>query len=378
MLIEDKAKFIGMVISLSFSAIIITLQAAIFIGLMMRTYSTITDTPQADIWVMDTNVKMLDDIQPMRDTDLYRIRSLDGVAWAVPFFKGSIRARLPNGQYQTCILIGFDDSTFIGAPHTLLEGNLDDIRSADAIIVDTFGAEDKLAQDQPDGQSKIPLRMGDTIELNDQRAHVVGICKVTRTFQTQPVIYTTYKRALAYAPYERKLLSFVLVKAQAGVDKQKLCSYIMKSTHFAAYTKEQFQALTIDYYLENTGIPLNFGLAVLLGILIGAAITGQIFYNFTSDNLKYLALLNLMGASQELLSKITLLQALWVALLGWGIGSGSAALIGYLTRNTELSFHLPWELFIGTGLIMMCICFVASLISIRRIFNIELGIIFKQ
>jgi len=53
MLIEDRAKFIGMVLSLSFSALIITQQASIFVGIMMRTYGTITDTPQAEIWVMD-------------------------------------------------------------------------------------------------------------------------------------------------------------------------------------------------------------------------------------------------------------------------------------------------------------------------------------
>jgi len=46
---------------------------------------------------------------------------------------------------------------------------------------------------------------------------------------------------------------------------------------------------------------------------------------------------------------MTLLQAAWVAFLGWAIGSGSAALIGFSTQNTELSFRLPWQLFVGAG-----------------------------
>lgn len=377
MLVEDRAKFIGMVLSLSFSALIITQQSAIFIGVMKRTYGQITDTPQAEIWVMDPNVRYIDDIQSLRDTDLYRVRCIDGVAWAVPYFRGMIRGRLSNGQFQTCIVTGVDDSTLIGSPHTMLEGVVTDLRFPDAIIVNKIGAEDKLAREQGPGLPKIPLHVGDEIELNDRRAVVVGICDVTRTFQSQPLIYMTYNRALTYSPIQRKMLSFILVKSDASIAPKDLCTKIRQQTGFAAYTKEEFEQLTIDYYLKYTGIPINFGLAVLLGLLVGAAIAGQIFYNFVSDNLKYLALFSVMGASRSRLAKMTLLQAAWVAFLGWAIGSGAAALIGFATQKTELSFHLPWQLFVGTAVVMFVICMMAALISITKIYSIELGTLFK-
>lgn len=378
MLIEDRAKFIGMVLSLSFSALIITQQAGIFIGIMMRTYGQITDTPQAEIWVMDPNVRYIDDIQSLRDTDLYRVRCIDGVAWAVPYFRGMIRGRLSNGQFQTCIVTGVDDSTLIGAPHTMLEGSPTDLRFPDAIIVNKVGAEGKLAREQGQGLPSIPLRVGDELELNDRRAVVVGICDVTRTFQSQPLIYMTYNRALTYSPLQRKMLSFILVTSDGSIAPIDLCTRIRQQTGFAAYTKDQFEQLTVDYYLKYTGIPINFGLAVLLGLLIGAAIAGQIFYNFVSDNLKYLALFSVMGASRALLAKMTILQAAWVAVLGWGIGSGAAALIGFATQKTELSFNLPWQLFLGTAVVMFVICMMAALISITKIYSIELGTLFKQ
>lgn len=352
MLIEDKAKFIGLVLSLSFSALIITQQAGIFTGIMIRTYSNITDTPQADIWVMDPNVRYIDDIQPLRNTELYRVRSIQGVEWAVPFFKGTIRARLPNGQFQTCILIGIDDESLIGAPHTMLEGTVEYLRFPDAIIVNRIGAEGKLAQYQGPDLPDRPLKVGEQLELNDFRANVVGICEVSRTFQSQPVIYTTFLRALHFSPFERKLLSFILVKSDGTIAVKELCERIKEVTHFAAYTKEEFKSITQDYYLKYTGIPLNFGIAVILGILVGAAIAGQIFFNFVTDNTIYLALFAVMGAQRELLAKMTILQALWVALLGWGIGSGCAGLLGFLTRNTELSFHLSWQLFLGSAIVI--------------------------
>ena len=96
----------------------------------------------------------------------------------------------------------------------MLQGKIEDLRAPDAIIVNKVGAADKLAQNQGYGKSKRPLMVGEQLELNDSSATVVGICDVTRTFQSQPVIYTTYNRALKYAPYERKRLSFILVKAK--------------------------------------------------------------------------------------------------------------------------------------------------------------------
>lgn len=377
MLIEDKAKYIGMVLSLSFSTIIISQQSATFVGVMRRTYSTITDSQQAEIWVMDPNIQYIDEIMPLRNVDLYRVRSIEGVAWAAPFFKGLLRARLSNGHFQTCILIGIDDSTLIGAPHTMLEGTITALRQPDAIIINKKGADDKLATDQGPGLPKIPMRVGDTLEVNDQRAHVVGVCDLTKTFLSQPVVYTTYKRALNYAPFERKLLSFVMVKSDGKISPQELCKRIKAKTGFAAYTKEEFEQLTMNYYLKYTGIPTNFGFAVFLGLLVGAAIAGQIFYSFISDNLKHLSLFAVMGASRTLLIHMALVQAIWLAFLGWGIGGGCTALSGFLFQRTELAYCLTWSIFLGSGIIILLICIAALLISIRRIFKIELWTMFK-
>ena len=191
------------------------------------------------------------------------------------------------------------------------------------------------------------------------------------------MLYTTYKRALQFAPVERKRLPFILVKSDGKTPIQELCKKITRITGFAAYSKNDFENLTISYYLKNTGIPINFGFTVFLGLLVGAAIAGLIFYNFISENLKYLSLFVVMGASRTLLLKMTLLQALWVALIGWGIGCGSSALIGFLARNSELSYALTWEVFFGTGAIILAICIVALLLSTARIFKIQLWTMFK-
>ena len=286
MLVGDRAKYLGIVLGLTFASLLITQQAAVFVGIMSRVYSFVTDCSLPDIWVVDPKVQFIDDVKPMQDTIVQRVRGVEGVQWAVPLYKGLLQARLPYGTFQTCNVIGLDDETLIGGPLEMLVGKLSDLRQSDSVIVDTVGANGKLAKNLPDGR-RVPLGVGDTLELNDRRAVVVGICRVTRTFQSNPVLYTTYSRATLFAPAQRKLLSFVIAKAIPGQDPHVVCARIRRITRYAAYTRDDFKALTLSYYMRYTGIPINFGTAVILGFVVGVAIAGQTFYNFTLENLRY-------------------------------------------------------------------------------------------
>lgn len=374
-LMGDRAKYIGIILGITFASFIITQQAAIFLGLMSRTFGFVTDTRQVDVWVMDPEVEFVDDVKPLKDTKLYTVRGIDGVEWAMPLFKGLIKARLQNGRYQTCNVIGIDNGTFIGGPPTMLEGKISDLRLVEGVVVNKVGADDKLAREVEGG--KIPLQIGDVFEINDHRARVVGVCKVSRTFQSQPVIYTTYQRAISFTPPERRLLSFILVKARPGTSAKELCERIKALTGLAAYTSDQFSRLTVDYFIKKTGILINFGFAVILGFIIGAAIAGQTFYNFILDNLRYLAVFKAMGTHSGMLVKMTLVQVVWVGVLGWALGTGGAALFGLLSKGTELSFLLTPVLYLFSFVAILLICLFSGLVSLIKIFKMQPAMVFK-
>ncbi len=379
MLMGDKGKYIGIVMGLTFASLIMTQQPAIFIGILARTYSFISDVGLPDIWVMDEKVQFVDDIKPLQDTELYRVRGVSGIEWAMPMYKGMLKARMGDGTFQTCNVIGLDDTTLIGAPALLLEGKLEDLRRSDGVIVDIDGATEKLAKPPLiAGGKKIPLKIGDSLELNDHRAFVVGIAKVTRTFQSQPVIYTTYSRAKSYAPKERKLLSFVLVKAKKGQDLHELTERIRANTGLTAYTQQEFKDMTYNYFIKNTGIPINFGISVLLGFIVGAAIAGQTFYNFTLENLHQFGVLKAMGTSNFMLLRMILLQAILVGSIGYGMGVGLTALFGYLMRHSILAFKFPWQLLVFSGAGVSLICMFAAFISILKVIRLEPAIVFKS
>jgi putative ABC transport system permease protein len=266
----------------------------------------------------------------------------------------------------------------MGGPPSMVTGNLWNLRKSGGVIVDATGAEGKLAHILPGGK-RVPLKVGDEMELNDNWSVVVGICRVTQTFQTNPVIYTTYSSATSFAPSQRLLLSFVTVKAKPGENLHALCQRIERATAMRAYTRDEFKMVTFLYYLKYTGMPINFLTAVALGFLVGVAISGQTFYNFTLDNLRYFGTLKAMGAKNGMLLRMILLQALVVGGVGYGLGVGAASAWGMLIgARTQLAFRLPWQLLVVSAVAVLVICLSSAALSIRKVMKLEPAVVFRS
>jgi putative ABC transport system permease protein len=377
-LFGDLAKFLGILLGLVLTAFLITQQASIFWGLMSRTFGAISDCAYPDVWVMNDKVQFIDDIKPLATNDLQRVRGVPGVAWAVPLYKGLIKARLADGTFQTCNVLGLDDASLVGGPPEMLSGSLGDLRQSDGVIVDINGANGKLAKPAPTPDGKrLPLVIGDTLELNDRRAVVVGFCRSSRTFQSNPVIYTTYSRATSFAPSERRLMSFVLVKLEPGSSADSVCAEINRRTGLLALTRDGFEHKTLMYFMKYTGIPINFGIAVVLAFIVGMAIAGLMFFSFTSDNLRHYAAFKAMGCTTGRLTVMVMLQAVVVGLLGWGIGVGAAAGFGLATGNSELAFRMTWAILGLSGLAVTVICLLAAAIAMIRVALVQPATVFR-
>ncbi|MEO6434950.1 MAG: FtsX-like permease family protein, partial [Tepidisphaeraceae bacterium] len=109
----------------------------------------------------------------------------------------------------------------------------------------------------------------------------------------------------------------------------------------------------------------------------GTAIAGQTFYNFTLDNLRHFGALKAMGTSNGVLLRMILIQAMVVGAIGYGLGVGIAAGFGFVSKNSELAFMLPWQLLAVSAGAVTLICVVSSLVSIRKVIQLEPAIVFK-
>lgn len=373
MLTGDRTKYLGIVFGVAVGSLLIAQQASIFVGLMRRTSSVVIDLTDCDVWVMDKRAQNVDEIRPMPDSRLYQVRGIPGVRWAVRLYKGQLRVRQEDGSFRQVILLGVDDTSLAGAPREMVLGDLSELRRPDGVLVDEAGYRLLFPEE--------PLTVGKTLEINDRRAVITGICKAHAPFQTFPVVYTRYSQATQFAPRERNLLSFVIAKAQPGVEPSELCRRINDNTDLKAMTGNQFFWFNIRYYLENTGIPVNFGITVGLGFFVGAAIAGQTFYLFTIENLKQFGSLKAMGVSNGRLVGMLLLQGLVVGLMGFSVGMGLATAffeITELSGQPDLrGMYVPWQVMAITFAAVSVIVVLASLLSIRKVLVLEPAVVFK-
>ena len=391
MLFGDSAKFYGILLGLGFASLLIAQQASIFVGLMSRTFAFVGEIGHVDLWVFDPTQSFVDDQKPLRSTAIDRVRGVKGVAWAAPLYKSLLVVTLPNGVRRSVDVIGIDADTLAGGPAEVVAGSLADLRLPDAIMVEIGSSQQQLRLPADLAPGAIPapgqvfnpsgpmreVEVGDILELNERRARVVGLVKCAETFVAAPTVYTTYARALSYAPQSRRVMSAVLVTANDGEDVAVLAERIRAQTGLAALDSNAYAMRTLNYWMSETGIPINFGIAIVLGFFVGVAIAGQMFYNFTLDNLRYFGAFKAMGASTWRLLGMVALQALVAGVLGLGLGLGAVSAFGLTAAGGKLAFKMLWQIpLIAAGAVLI-ICVLASVISMWKVVRLDPADVFK-
>ncbi len=371
MLLGDRSKYFGLVFAIAFCTFLLENQTSIFANIMRRTASQILDVTDAEVWVMDPQTEYWDQTKALKDTDLTRVRGVPGVAWAVRLFKGNPVAKTLSGKFAVSILIGLDDATLSGAPRKMLLGSWERLREPDSVVIDQAGYVLLFPGE--------PLELGRILEMNDHRVTLVGISDASPPFLSAPVMHTRYSEAVNFLGRERTQLSFIIARAMQGTTPEQLAARISGATALRARTTRQFMGDCITYYLKNTGIPVNFGITILVALVVGTVVAGQTFYLFTVENLKQFGTLKAMGVTNPRLVGMILLQAASVATLGFAVGTGMCATFFEITLRqlATRGMVLMWECAAITAGCIFFVAAVASLLSIRRVLVLEPAEVFR-
>jgi len=371
MLNGDRAKYFGLVFAIAFCTFLLENQTSIFANIMRRTGSQILDVTDAEVWVMDPKTEYFDQTKALKDTDLTRVRGVNGVGWAVRLFKGNPVARTSSGRFAASFIIGLDDATLAGAPRKMLLGSWERLREPDSVVIDQAGYVLLFPKE--------PLRLDRTLEMNDHLVRIVGISDASPPFQSLPVMHTRYSEAVNFVGKERTQLSFIIVRPAPGVSPKELTARIEKVTGLRARTTKEFEWDCIRYYLKNTGIPVNFGITIGVALVVGTVVAGQTFYLFTVDNLKQFGALKAIGVTNLRLTGMILLQASSAGALGFAIGTGLAASFFEVMLHKLATRHivLMWQCVGITAACILFVVIVASVLSIRRVLVLEPAAVFQ-
>lgn len=372
MLFGDPSKYLGLVLGMAFSVLLVNQQAGIMINVIGRLASMIDDVSAATIWVMDPGVPNTDTIVPMRDTELARVRSVDGVLWAVPMLKATGNIHTPSGLVTAVTYYGVDDATLTGAPQEVVMGHMEDLKLADAVAIDA------------DGYQKIwpgePFQLGRVLEMNDHRARLVAIVRVAPPFTTIPQIYTRYSNGLNYVDSRRHYLSFILVSHHPDRDPAEVARRISRSTGLAAWTSAEYRDRTITWAYQKTALPFNFLLIIAMGVMVGALVVGLLFHLFITENLKQYSVIKAMGVKNRRIVLMVLVQAFVAGLTGYTIGIGMAAWFFYLVRETSSfrGIEMRQDVAMISLVLAIAISLASSMFSLRRVLVLDPATVFRS
>jgi len=371
MLFGDRAKSILLLCALGFATLLMAQQTSVFFGLLKWTTAMMRNS-KATIWVVDKNTQQLNELKNIRDIEVGRVRSVEGVQWAMPMSFTIIQAKMPDGFFRNIQLIGLDSATLAGHPTQIKKGSIFELLNAKTVMIDQVAIE-MLSPDPAN-----PIGVGSTFEINDKEARVVAVSQTDRAFFGYPYVYTTYSQATKYVPPRRRMLGYIIAEPSPGHKPADVARRIERETGLNAYLEKEFARKTVIWFFKNTGIPIAFGSTVILGFIVGIAIAGQTFYSFILENIPNFAVLKAMGATNRTIYQMMIVQASIVGIMGYGFGIGLAGLFGRaVIRRGQPPFSLDTTILITTFIAIFLICCFSVLIAGKKIKEIEPAQVFR-
>ena len=146
-----------------------------------------------------------------------------------------------------------------------------------------------------------------------------------------------------------------------------------------ARTRDEFARDGVDFIIENTGIPINFGITVALGVIVGIAIVGLTFSLFIRDNIKQFGALKAIGVTNHKIRLMVASQALLVGLIGYGFGILGAA--AFIYGNSSLpdfkGFYMPWQIPLATAVVVLVMILITGWLALRSVLKMEPAEVFR-
>jgi len=361
LLANDRGKFFTLILGVTFAVFLMNQMASMFAGIMRKSTSNVINIG-AKMWVMDPSVDNDRSSIPLPDYVLDYVRSIKGVAMAVPIYFGSGLVKLPDGRYQSATIIGLDDTTLFGRP-PIIKGDLNKIYNSDAFIGVVDSDYRKLGSPG----------IGSVLSINDHRAVIVALAKPASggLFGT-PTLYTTYTRATQDLPQTRYSMSYILLNPKSNADIPYIQEQV-KKLGYKALTQKQFEKTIENFYKYKTGMGTNIMIMTFISFIVGLSIAGQTFYAFVLENLEKFGALKAIGAKKYELIAMILFQASFTSFIGYGFGIMISSLMIAISkaRIPNYAAIVTYQNMLIAFLMVVLIAGFSSYIGIRKVLKIE-------
>jgi putative ABC transport system permease protein len=365
-LVHDKVRLAVTITGIVFAVVLIVVELGLFVGFTATT-STLIAHSGADLWITASRVPYIEQGLPFSERKLYAVLGTPGVAAATKYVARFAQWQRPDGRRESVMVVGFDPSAPLGGPWNVVDGNPDDLKTADNVFVDEIY------------RAKLGVtRRGQIVEIGGRRARIVGFTRGIRSFTTSPYVFTSVKNAQLYANVPENQTVFLLVKAAPGVSLEALRAALAPRLHDVDIrTTSEFSRMTQVYWMFTTGAGVAVLLAALLGLVVGVVIVAQTIYATTMDHLREYGTLKAMGATNAYLYRVIMQQAVISATIGYALAMVVSHFVVEGSQRGGAAILLPLSLAVGMLGLTVVMCVGAALVSINKVTRLDPAVVFK-
>jgi putative ABC transport system permease protein len=366
-LFHDRVQLVVTLIGILFSVVLMAVQLGLYLGARNMIIATI-DRADGDVWVMAYGTKNFEEAQPIDLRARYTALATPGVAKAIPLVTSFTEWKKPQGGSALTVMIGSDVEDGGLAPWNIVEGDIGQIATRDAVFVDRTYLEDLGVRG-----------LGDTAQIGGARVKVAGITDGIRSFTVSPFVFTTLNRARSLLAMPTDKVTYVLVKAAAGVTPEAVRDQLrLALPDNEVLTKTEFRARSLNHWLFATGAGIALIGGAILGLVVGTVIVAQTLYGSTKDHINEFATLRALGSSSGFIHKVILTQAGLSAVLGYALGMAVALGIVLATSNTALPIVMTPALAALLFALTVAMCAVSAIAAINKVTKIDPVVVFSR
>ena len=365
-LFHDRLRFFITVAGVAFAVTLVLVQVGLFMGLLGKATVTIENCG-ADVWVTSKETPNVDFAHTFPETAVLRVRGVTGVQRADNLIVQFMNIQLPSGAEEGSLVYALEDFRAWNLPWRVDAGDVDDLKRGAYIMMDV-SAERRFG----------PFEVGEYREMLGRRFKIIGTTAEAQSFTTAPIVFMDYKNAQEQLQTLQGKTQYVLVKLAPGADRAAVIAELRRRLPYNdVWSREEWARRSRAYWVVSTGLGMNMGITVFLGVLVGIVVVAQTLYTSAVEHVKEFGTVKAIGGSNWDIYRILGEQALIAAVIGFALGGllslGMQPLMARLHLNVLISPSFAAAVFAGTVLM----CLGAAMLSFRRVATIDPALVFR-
>jgi putative ABC transport system permease protein len=366
-LLYEWRRYMAAVMALALSGLLVLAMTGVFIGIG-KGFTAQIERSRADIIVMQPGATSLmggPSGVPRRfiplvynHPEVLQVLPLDGAGGSFQSVKNvdptksqadRAREKAPKQEFVQTVIVDTTSLDDVTIPVDYSDELVEALRQPYTVAVD----ETSL--------TKLDVKLGDKAMYNGQTVTVVGITRgYPNMMQSSIVMSRDTLRMVGQADTGPRVGPLMVKLKNPDPERAKIVAAqlnAMGNDQWKAWTRQELADANAGAMFEEGILVIIIGGCVVLGIIIGVAITWQTLRGAIMANIKEFASLRALGVSMTSLRRIVVELSFWVGCVGVAAAIGLTWLVKLFAAANAVVIGLPIPLLaiVGIGLILIAI-----------------------